>query len=88
MEEKRIIVYVDMFAMTQPVMYRNGTQVKKLGDFYLDDLTNTLVEICVEYGVEKIHLFGSQDYLTRIADDIEENAKTKYKRNNIEVEIN
>lgn len=81
--EKEIVCMFDFGLLNQKIYITDGEKVNLLGTAEYSNLGNALIAFCNNCGVDKIHLFGAEDYMGKIIKDIN---KINYK--NIIVEVN
>lgn len=62
--------------------------VYNLGTIDYNNLTNTVPVLCKENNIYNVHLFGTQQYLDYIAQEIKMNENLNYSQNKINIEVN
>lgn len=63
-------------------------QKNEIATVNINNLGETIVDICNKYNVNKVRLIGSESYINNVVEDINSYSITKYNNNNITIEVN
>lgn len=73
-----IYAIIDPFIRYQKICLREPTgETKTIGMAELKEFTKIIPQLCEEYKIKDVHFYGSVDYLTKIAEEIQINNKIK-----------
>ena len=64
---KTLSCYVDMFSLSQSVIFPNGEEAR----IATKDLRSYLPTVCYSHGYDKIHLFGNEKFLEEIVESLQ-----------------
>ena len=81
---KTLSCYVDMFSLSQSVIFPNG-QEARIATKYLKSYLPT---VCYSHGYDKIHLFGNEKFLEEIVESIYEDEIDTYGITKLKIEVN
>lgn len=77
--DKEIICSINLFTIEQQIYY-NGKNIMSVD---LNNLAGSLVASCIRFNLNKIHLFGDEQFINELIPQINE-----YKEIIIDIEIN
>jgi hypothetical protein len=77
-----------MFELHQRVFLIEGENNKEIAIACLEDLNISLVESCRKYNTSNIHLYGNEDYIKPLIEEILTYSESKYGYNEINIEVN
>lgn len=77
--DKEIICSINLFTVEQQIYY-NG---KKIMSVDLNNLADALIANCIRFNLNKIHLFGDEQFISELIPQINE-----YKEITIDIKIN
>ena len=63
-------------------------QKNEIATVNINNLGETIVDVCNKYNVNKVRLIGSESYINNVVEDINSYSITKYNNNNITIEVN
>lgn len=63
-------------------------QKNEIATVNINNLGETIVDICNKYNISRVHLIGSENYISSVVEDINSYSLTKYNNNNITIEVN
>ena len=81
---KTLSCYVDMFSLSQSVIFPNGEEAR----IATKDLRSYLPAVCYSHGYDKIHLFGNEKFLEEIVESIYEDEIDTYGIAKLKIEVN
>ena len=81
---KTLSCYVDMFSLSQSVIFPNGEEER----IATKDLKSYLPAVCYSHGYDKIHLFGNEKFLEEIVEAIYEDEIDTYGIAKLKIEVN
>ena len=82
--DKILSCYVDMFSLSQSVIFPNGEEAR----IATKDLKSYLPTVCYSHGYDKIHLFGNEKFLEEIVEAIYEDEIDTYGITKLKIEVN
>ena len=85
---KTIICNISMFELHQKVFLVENESNKEIAITSLEDLNINLVENCRKYNTSNIHLYGNEDYIKPLIEEILTYNESKYGYNEINIEVN
>jgi hypothetical protein len=88
---KEILCNIDMFTMGQTVYSIDTERTRvaiEIGESDITHLPEALHAACQEYGANKIHLFGEENYTNLVAEDIKVYYSIKHSNEFVEIEVN
>ena len=85
----KIVCNINMFDLNQHIILvkDNGTS-EEITTSTINNLGDLIVASCSKFNLNKIHLFGDKKYIDGIIENILSINSSKYKINNIELEVN
>lgn len=84
-----ILCNIFMFDLHQRIIFADEKgNMKEIGIANLDNLSETIADLCAKYNVNKVHLIGNKEYADVAANEIYLHGVTKYGNHYIEVEVN
>ena len=89
---KKVICNFNLFDMDQTMFIyieENGDKrVNPIGRCKFENLGHMLVELCYANDIRNIHLFGQEQYVNIILQDIDLHSGSAYSNGMIQVEVN
>ena len=85
MEDKVLVCKINMFMEFQYLEFGDGEP--SIGVPF-DDLATVLPTTCYEHGYNKIHLFGNENYISGLIQDIRAEETRVYSENKLKFEVN
>ena len=83
--DKVIFGYIDSMSFTQRIQVSGEEESLNLPS---ESFAESLVTICNNKGIFKVHLFGNGRYIEGVTEQIERKEKELFSKNNIEIEVN
>lgn len=84
-----ILCNIFMFDLHQRIVFVDEKgDMKEIGVANLDNLSEMIAGLCMEYKVNKVHLIGNREYADVAASEIRLHSAAKYGNHYIEVEVN
>ena len=85
---KKIVGTFHLFELHQSIFLIDEDKQSHIAICSLDDMANTITNLCHIHGVESVHLYGNNETAQEIALDIQKAGALKYNNFNINVEVN
>ena len=82
-----IICSFQMFKLTQEIYISDGEKIIYSESSLEEFLPKRISELCDINDINHVQLYGNQEYLTPIAEEIQTINAIKYNKNNIKVEV-
>ncbi len=80
---KKLIGLLRPFDMTQTFyVYEDGNQLKTV-ELTIDEIPETVLQLCDKYNIEQIDLVGSKGYSKGLIKQIQEKESIKYNKNTL-----
>ena len=79
-----LVCYIDMFSAAQSVLFPDGKEARVA----LNDIADYIPAVCYNHNIPKAHLFGNEEFINGLVQDIWAYEKTNYGKNNLEIEVN
>lgn len=84
-----LVCIINMFAFEQKViLYKDDHTKEILGMTPLETLDIFISDTCYSKKVNKIHLYGPEEYVNNLIEDIIEYSATNYLNTKLEFEVN
>lgn len=84
MENNTIICQIEMFSKSQSVIFPDGKEARVA----LEDITSYIPAVCYNHHIPKVHLFGNEEYIAGLLQEMWAYEKTTYGKNELEIEVN
>lgn len=84
MESNTLVCYIDMFTKTQSVIFPDGKESRVA----LENVAGYIPAVCYNHNIPKAHLFGNEEFISGLLQDIWTYEKTNYGKNELEIEVN
>lgn len=85
---KTIICYFNLFDMSQKILILNEDKEELIAMATLDSLGESIADVCKVYNINKVHLYGNEEYASSLIDEIDTHTGAAYSNNLIEIEVN
>ena len=86
--EAKIICNFNMFDLEQTVLIYTNDSTTPIVKCTMEDLGETIVDICSNSNIKNVHLFGNNKYVETILRDIDLHSMSAYSKGLIKVEVN
>ena len=89
MKDKFLICHINLFAQKQNVILVNDNDNTNIMSCDLQDLGKVLTDFCFAENIDTIHIYGNEEYIKKITQDIDVHSGcSAYSNNMIKVEVN
>ena len=89
MKDKFLICHINLFAQKQNVILVNDNDNTNIISCDLQDLGKALTDFCFAENIDTIHIYGNEEYIKKITQDIDiYSGCSAYSNNMIKVEVN
>ena len=89
MKDKFLICHINLFAQKQNVILVNDNDHTNIISCDLQDLGKVLTDFCFAENIDTIHIYGNEEYIKKITQDIDVHSGcSAYSNNMIKVEVN
>ena len=89
MKDKFLICHINLFAQKQNVILVNDNDNTNIMSCDLQDLGKVLTDFCFAENIDTIHIYGNEEYIKKITQDIDiYSGCSAYSNNMIKVEVN
>ena len=87
---KELICTIHLFDLHQYVLLNDGSEppYKEIAITSLDSLAEVLPQMCDRHDIYNVHLFGNENYIDGLVQDINQYQLTNYSNKKINFEVN